>query len=162
MGVFCLGNVFFLVKLLILGEPLTAVAKVLFIVGPVLIILFSKPKKNIVKGLGLGFLDLLANVMNTFSDIMSYIRLFALGLVTVAIADAFNLIAINIGFNQFVTGLISTFILLLGHSLNIVLCCLSVLVHGTRLNILEFSGHLNIEWKGFKYSPFKKIKTAET
>jgi V/A-type H+-transporting ATPase subunit I len=46
-------------------------------------------------------------------------------------------------------------ILLAGHTLNIVLALLAVFVHAIRLNILEYSGQLGMEWSGFKYEPFK-------
>ncbi len=47
-------------------------------------------------------------------------------------------------------------ILLIGHGLNIVMGLLSVVVHGVRLNLLEFSGQLGMEWAGIAYHPFKK------
>jgi vacuolar-type H+-ATPase subunit I/STV1 len=45
-----------------------------------------------------------------------------------------------------------------GHSLNLVLAVLSVLVHGVRLNILEFSSHVGLAWSGFAFKPFKEIE----
>jgi len=47
-------------------------------------------------------------------------------------------------------------ILVCGHLLNIVLGPMSVLVHGVRLNVLEFCGHLGVTWNGFAYKPFTK------
>ena len=47
-------------------------------------------------------------------------------------------------------------VLFFGHGLNIVLGCMSLIVHGVRLNMLEFSGHLNMEWSGITYKPFKR------
>lgn len=47
-------------------------------------------------------------------------------------------------------------LLVFGHGLNVVLNVLSVLVHGVRLNTLEFSGHLGLTWSGFMYKPFGK------
>jgi V/A-type H+-transporting ATPase subunit I len=49
----------------------------------------------------------------------------------------------------------AVFILLFGHGLNLVMAMLSVVVHGVRLNMLEFSGHLGMEWSGFRYEPFR-------
>ena len=48
-------------------------------------------------------------------------------------------------------------IMLVGHGLNIVMGLLSVVVHGVRLNLLEFSGQLGMEWTGTAYAPFKKL-----
>ena len=52
-------------------------------------------------------------------------------------------------------------IVLIGHVINIVMCILSVVVHGVRLNVLEFSGQVGLEWTGIAYNPFRlndKIK----
>ena len=51
---------------------------------------------------------------------------------------------------------LAVLILLIGHGLNIVMGLLSVVVHGVRLNLLEFSGQLGMEWAGIAYDPFKK------
>ncbi|MBI5145415.1 MAG: V-type ATP synthase subunit I, partial [Candidatus Omnitrophica bacterium] len=68
---------------------------------------------------------------------------------------AFNKMALSIGFNNIFTGLATALILILGHSLNILLGPMSVLVHGVRLNVLEFCNHLDIKWSGFGYRPLK-------
>lgn len=47
-------------------------------------------------------------------------------------------------------------VILIGHALNLVLCLMGVLVHGVRLNTLEFAGHLGLGWSGFDFKPFKK------
>ena len=49
-------------------------------------------------------------------------------------------------------------ILFAGHALNIVMGAMSIVVHGVRLNMLEFAGHLGMEWTGIPYTPFKKYK----
>ena len=48
-------------------------------------------------------------------------------------------------------------VILFGHALNLVMGLLSVVVHGVRLNLLEFSGQLNMEWSGYEYEPFKEL-----
>jgi len=50
-------------------------------------------------------------------------------------------------------------LLVFGHGLNMILNVLSVIVHGVRLNTLEFSSHLGMSWSGFAYEPF--CETAE-
>lgn len=89
-----------------------------------------------------------------FGDLMSYLRLFALGIASVKVAEAFNDMAGMIGYGNLASILGALLVLLLGHSLNIVLCALSVLVHGVRLNALEFSLHMEQEWTGAAYRPF--------
>ena len=153
-----LWGAFFLAKTLILGESFPQFAKWFFIVGPILVVLFTDLNLNrhILKGIGSGLGNLLLNFVNSFTDVVSYIRLFAVGLATVAIADAFNKMAMGIGFNSILTGLATALILLLGHTLNIILGPLAVLVHGVRLNVLEFCNHVDIRWSGFSYKPLRE------
>ena len=47
-------------------------------------------------------------------------------------------------------------VVIIGHALNLVMCFLSVVVHGVRLNVLEFSGQVGLEWTGVPYEPYKK------
>ena len=96
--------------------------------------------------------------INSFVDILSYIRLFAVGLSGVYIASSFNDMASAIwNANPWLipVGLI---ILFLGHLLNIARAALSILVHGIRLNTLEFSGHIGLTWSGKPYKPLKQTE----
>jgi len=97
-------------------------------------------------------ITMILGVVNMFGDIMSYIRLWAVGLAGAAISSTINTMAGPMlgGFVVF-AGVI---LLLFGHGLNSVMNVLSVLVHGVRLNTLEFSNHLGLTWSGFKYEPF--------
>jgi V/A-type H+-transporting ATPase subunit I len=103
---------------------------------------------------------LIANIIlatiNTFADTISYIRLFAVGLATLAVAQSFNDIALQIGFGNIFAGLGAALILFVGHALNIALAAMAVIVHGVRLNMLEFSGHVGNTWSGYQYTPFRK------
>jgi V/A-type H+-transporting ATPase subunit I len=151
-----LWSAFFIANLLILAEPLPHYLAGLITTGISLVILFSSPRRNIFRGLSAGLGTLLLNLMNNFTDIVSYIRLFAVGLASIAIADAFNTMAAAVGFKGVLTGLLSSLILIIGHSLNIILGPMSVLVHGVRLNVLEFCTHLDVKWKGFLYRPLQE------
>jgi V/A-type H+-transporting ATPase subunit I len=88
---------------------------------------------------------------------VSYVRLFAVGLATVAVATNFNGMAAKVGFG-FPSGLISAFILFFGHTLNIIMGAMAVIVHGVRLNMLEFSGQLGMQWTGVPYKPFQETE----
>jgi len=123
--------------------------------GFLLNFLFCCYKINIVQSIksGLGNLVMaILGVISIFSDIMSYIRLWAVGLAGASIAATINIMAGPMlgGFIIF-AGII---LLVFGHGLNMVLNVLSVLVHGVRLNTLEFSGHVGISWSGKAYRPF--------
>ncbi len=150
LGMYHVANMF------ILGKALPSFAPFVFIGGAVLIIFFSQPKKNILKGVGAGLGELLMKIVNMFTDIVSYIRLFAVGLATVAVADVANQMALEVGFGSFGAGCVTSLILVFGHLLNIILGAMAILVHGIRLNVLEFSSHLNMEWAGIEYNPFRK------
>ena len=149
---------YFVVLQLVIGEPanLMYVAAVVGL-GFLLVVVFGsqgpgiKFGKGLVNGLG-GFFTTFLNTISEFSNIMSYIRLFAVGMASVAIAQSFNSMAGGMlsGFAM-VGGIL---VLVIGHSLNIVMGLLSVVVHGVRLNLLEFSGQLGMEWTGIAYEPF--------
>ncbi len=102
-----------------------------------------------------GLVTLALDLINNFVDIISYVRLYAVGAASLAIAVAFNEMAGEIGFKG-LGSIGAAFILFLGHGLNIILCAMGILVHGIRLNTLEFSGHAGVEWGGIHYNPFKK------
>ncbi|MCX6556398.1 MAG: V-type ATP synthase subunit I [Candidatus Aminicenantes bacterium] len=122
------------------------------------IIVFSRQEGRFFHGVAMGIANLLTTFLSSisaFADIISYIRLFAVGLAGIEISKSFNGIAASLGGT--IPGIITGgIILLLGHSLNLAMGSLSVVVHGIRLNMLEFSGHLGMEWSGKPYKPFKE------
>ena len=135
-------------------------------VGLALVICFGQQESGIsffvgilrgIKGLFTTFLD----TVGLFGDIMSYIRLFAVGIASFSIASSFNsmgggIIGAGHGTLGILLFLAGTLVLFAGHLINFVLGCLSVIVHAVRLNMLEFSNHIGLEWSGHKYRPFKK------
>ncbi|MCF7943936.1 MAG: ATPase [Spirochaetia bacterium] len=152
-------GLYFLVLTLVLEFTLPFWTIYAIIAGITLIVIFGEQKagqpflKGFIKGLG-GLFTTFLDSISTFSNIISYIRLFAVGMASVAIASSFNDMA-----NSMMGGFtipLAIMILLIGHGLNIVMGLLSVFVHGVRLNMLEFSGQLGMEWTGFKYAPFKE------
>lgn len=151
-----LWGAYFVAKTLILGAAFSEVAKWLLMTGAGLIILCTNPSRNLFKTVGSGIGGLLLNIVNSFTDVVSYIRLFAVGAATVAVADAFNQMASGIGHGNIFAGFLTAFVLLFGHTLNILLGAMAILVHGVRLNMLEFSSHMNMEWSGVEYTPFKQ------
>jgi V/A-type H+-transporting ATPase subunit I len=124
-------------------------------VGVALVVLFTNPQRNVLRGIGEGLMTIALSFMNNITDVISYIRLFAVGLAGLAIAETTNMLA-----GQFGTGIVAVVagivILIFGHTLNIILGPMSVLVHGVRLNVLEFSGHANVTWSGVAFEPLKE------
>ncbi len=155
---------YFLVLMLVINASINVgiVGSVVGI-GFALVVLFGAqgPGISFFKGLAGGAANLFTTFLNSisaFSNIISYIRLFAVGMASLAIAQSFNNMA---------SGLLQGFalpagilVLVVGHGLNLVMALLSVVVHGVRLNLLEFSGQLGMEWTGFTYDPFRE--TVET
>jgi V/A-type H+-transporting ATPase subunit I len=105
----------------------------------------------------IGIITLFLDVISNFVDIISYIRLYAVGAASLAVAQAFNEMALGVGFEGFAS-LGAALILFAGHGLNIILGAMGVMVHGIRLNTLEFSGHAGVEWAGIHFNPFRKNK----
>ena len=136
-------------------KPVFALVGVAFL----LVVIFGgmAPDKTFGEGLKSGLGDAFTVFLNTiscFGNVMSYIRLFAVGMAGVAISQSFNGIAAGMKGPLVIVGAI---VVLIGHALNLVMCFLSVVVHGVRLNVLEFSGQAGLEWTGIPYEPFKKL-----
>jgi len=102
-------------------------------------------------------ISMILGIANVFSDIMSYIRLWAVGLAGAAIASTVNAMAGPM-LGHLILFVFGVALIVFGHGLNLVLNALSVLVHGVRLNTLEFSGHVGLTWAGFPYKPFSENK----
>ena len=156
---FVLYGMYFFAQFFVMGAALNPMAITLVLVGFVLLILFSyQGGKNIFKAvlLGLVWSPLTAlNCVSLFADLVSYIRLFAVGLAGWAVASSFNTMAAGIANNGIVGTICAALIIIIAQSFNIVLCALSVIVHGVRLNMLEFGNKIGMEWSGHSYAPFK-------
>jgi len=152
-------GLYLIVNQMVLGMDAPGIMLWLFIGGAALIALFSNPGKNFFKGVlnSLGSLPL--SVISGFSDIISYIRLYAVGLSTVLMASSFNDMAIGDGITTVAAYIGAVLVLILGHGLNMILAGMAVIVHGVRLNMLEYAGHANVEFSGTEYTPFSLNKT---
>lgn len=158
-GYICiLWTAFFLANTLVLGEPFPSWGIGLVVTGILLVILFTNPQRHVLRGIGEGLGTMALSFMNNITDVISYVRLFAVGLATLAIAETANALASDV--SGFGTGIMAVaagiVVLIIGHGLNLVLGLMSVLVHGVRLNVLEFSGHANVAWSGVAFKPFEE------
>jgi V/A-type H+/Na+-transporting ATPase subunit I len=98
----------------------------------------------------------LTGITKLFGDILSYMRLFALGLASASLAVTFNQLAMQVYYSVSGVGLLfSILILVLGHSLNLVLCLMSGVVHGLRLNFIEFY-NWSVSDEGYPFKAFTK------
>ena len=144
--------------LVIGGIPVGTVALVLVIAGFVMSFVFSNYEGNVIKSILeslKNIVSVLLGVVNVFSDIVSYIRLWAVGLAGAAISATVNELASPL-LGNFLFMIIAIVLLVFGHGLNMILNVLSVIVHGIRLNTLEFSSHLDMSWSGHKFKPFEE------
>ena len=140
------------------GIPVGTVAIALIGIGFVLSFVFSNYEGSIVKSILsslTNIVSVLLGVVNVFSDIVSYIRLWAVGLAGAAISATVNELAGPL-LGNFMFMILAIILLVFGHGLNMILNILSVIVHGIRLNTLEFSSHLDMSWSGHKFKPFKE------
>ncbi|MBQ3084816.1 MAG: ATPase [Clostridia bacterium] len=140
------------------GIPLGITAIALVGVGFVMSFVFSNYEGSVVKSILTSLVNIvsvLLGVVNVFSDIVSYIRLWAVGLAGAAISATVNELAGPL-FGNFMFMILAIVLLVFGHGLNMILNILSVIVHGIRLNTLEFSSHLDMSWSGHKFKPFEE------
>jgi len=138
------------VQYFVLNEPL-GVFVYFLAVGAVLAILFEAPSWNPLKMLGLGLANFPLSMLSAFSDVISYVRLMAVGLASGVMAASFNDLALSTG-----SWALAVPILIFGHGLNIGLAMIAIFAHGVRLNMLEFSNNLGMQWTGRDYQPFAK------
>jgi V/A-type H+-transporting ATPase subunit I len=157
--VLVIWGLYFTVVMMVIGEPAPPVMIWLLSAGSLLIALFSNTGSGFFKGLLSSLGGLPFSLINGFSDIISYIRLYAVGMAGVLMAVSFNDMAIGDGIKTIFAGIGAVIILILGHGLNITLSAMAVIVHGVRLNMLEYSGHAGVEYSGHEYNPFKIKKT---
>ena len=145
-------------SLVVGGVSIGTAAIALIAVGFILSFVFSNYEGSIVKSILsslTNIVSVLLGVVNVFSDIVSYIRLWAVGLAGAAISATVNELAGPL-FGNFLFIILAIVLLVFGHGLNMILNVLSVIVHGIRLNTLEFSSHLDMSWSGHKFKPFEE------
>jgi V/A-type H+-transporting ATPase subunit I len=147
-------SMFFIARSAVLGRGAPGFLLLMLLGGVLLVAAFMKTPAE----LKTGWIDhamLPLTLVGNFVDILSYIRLFAVGYASIAVLAAFNGMAADIGFHSPLTAVAASLLLLFANALNIVLVGLGVLVHAVRLNTLEFSTHKGLAWQGHTlYTPF--------
>ena len=130
-------------------------------VGAVLIYLLNDLKRNVLLNVGAGLWDTYNMASGLLGDVLSYIRLFALGLAGGMLGQTFNSLALMVVDGR--EGVAAVFgwigfglIIVFGHTLNIAMSCLSAFVHPLRLTFVEYFKNAGYDGKGVEYKPFKK------
>ena len=134
-------------------------------VALVLMLLLNKPSFNIFANFGVGLWDTYNNVTGLLSDLLSYIRLFAIGLSGGVLALVFNSLAMGLtgldaGIEQFTVGTLfqivgASAILLVGHGINLFMSAISSFVHPMRLTFVEFFKNAGFEMGTRAFEPLK-------
>ena len=142
----------------VLNSGLTKVAIIVIgIVSALGIFVFNTPGRNPLVNIGAGLWDTYNMVTGIMGDVLSYIRLYALGLAGGMLGAAFNDLGLMVRGDGGVGGWIFfVLILLLGHVINLLMSCLGAFVHPLRLNFVEYFKNAGYEGKGKKYNPLKK------
>lgn len=146
---------FFLARTMVLGEPFPPLMVPITVAGVGAIVLFMTPLAAL-RHEWFNHVMLPLNLVSNFVDVVSYLRLFAVGTAGVAVAGAFNDMAARIGAGGGGSLVLAALVAIFGHTLNLALCAMGVLVHGVRLNTLEFSAHLGLQWSGVPYRPLRR------
>ena len=120
----------------------------------VFILLLNKPGVNIFARIGSGIWDSYGMVTGFFGDLLSYIRLFALGISSAILGFVFNDISLQFLDIPYVGWIFFLLLLIIGHTINIFMATLGGFIHPMRLTFVEFYKNAGFEGGGKKYNPF--------
>lgn len=129
------------------------------VMGVIAVLLFSSERPWRTRNLGQHGLRLvdgllsLTNISRAFGDVLSYLRLFALGLASAQLASTFNDLTYKASCCFGVGSLLAVIVVAFGHGLNFALAIMSGVVHGLRLNCIEFFGW-GLPEEGYPFEPF--------
>ena len=123
----------------------------------ILIYFFNSPGKNPGVNLGLGLWDTYNMATGLLGDVLSYVRLFALGLSGGILASVFNSLAVGMSPDNAIAGpIVAILIFFVGHTINIFMNVLGAIVHPVRLTFVEFYKNSEFSGGGKKYIPFRE------
>lgn len=121
-----------------------------------MIFLYNSPGKNVFLNIGLGLWDSYNMATGLMGDVLSYVRLFALGLSGGILAGVFNSLAVGMSPDNIIFGpIFMVLIFVIGHSINIFMNVLGAMVHPMRLTFVEFFKNSGYEGGGKAYKPFR-------
>ena len=130
--------------------------KVVLCISGAMIFLFNTPGKNIFMNIGLGLWNSYNMVTGLLGDVLSYVRLFALGLSGGILAGVFNSLAVGMSPDNVIAGpIVMVLIFVIGHAINMFMNVLGAMVHPMRLTFVEFFKNSGYEGGGKEYKPFK-------
>jgi len=126
--------------------------------GALMVFVLNNLKRNPLINIGAGIWDAYNMATGLLGDLLSYIRLFALGISSSVMGFVFNDLAINMsGDIPVISTIIMLIIMIFGHGINIFMGGLGAFVHPMRLTFVEFYKNAGFEGGGKKYKPFKTV-----
>lgn len=129
---------------------------VFLVIGALMAYLYNSPGKNIFINIGLGLWDSYNMATGLLGDVLSYVRLFALGLSGGILASVFNSLAVGMSPDNVIAGpIVMVLIFVIGHAINMFMNVLGAMVHPMRLTFVEFFKNSGYEGGGKEYKPFK-------
>ena len=141
---------------LISAEAIKWAVIVIGAVSALAIYIFNTPGRNPLINVGAGLWDTYNMATGILGDVLSYIRLFALGLAGGMLGAAFNDLGTMVLGDGGINWVFFILILLIGHVLNLLMSCLGAFVHPLRLNFVEYFKNSGYEGKGKAYKPLRK------
>ena len=141
---------------LISAEAIKWAVIVIGVVSALAIYIFNTPGRNPLINVGAGLWDTYNMATGILGDVLSYIRLFALGLAGGMLGAAFNDLGTMVLGDGGIGWVFFILILLIGHVLNLLMSCLGAFVHPLRLNFVEYFKNSGYEGKGKTYKPLTK------
>jgi V/A-type H+-transporting ATPase subunit I len=137
-------------------QIVTILTTVFLSIGFLMSFIFSNPSRSLLVNFGLGFWDAYGMATGILGDLLSYIRLFALSICGGILGYVFNSLAFSLAPDIPVVGIIVTsIILIIGHTINLLMGMLGAFVHPMRLTFVEFYKNAGFAGGGKKYMPFK-------
>jgi V/A-type H+-transporting ATPase subunit I len=138
-------------------QPNQSILYAIISLGVFFILFFSDPGVNVFSRIGKGVWDIYSTVTGIFGDLLSYIRLFALGLSSGILGFVINDIGLQIlGSSKILGPVFFVVFLILGHTLIILISSLGSFVHPMRLTFVEFYKNAGFKGGGGEYKPFSK------
>ena len=146
---------------LYVAEVAVPITKMLLWPGLAMIVFFGAPEKGWFYSAGIGLADLY-NITGILGDLLSYIRLFALGVSSAILGLVVNSIALSARDVPYVGFLLFALVLIVGHTANLLLSSLSAFVHPMRLTFVEFYKNSGFEGGGVPFAPLSRENSKQS
>ena len=159
VGFICVGGLNFLK---VISTDVSTIA--FYVVGGIAavgIFLLNDLKRNPLINIGAGLWDTYGMASGLLGDVLSYVRIYALGLAGGMLGGVFNTLAMMTKGDSWWGWIPCILILVFGHTLNIAMSCLGAFVHPLRLNFVEYFKNSNYEGTGTAYAPLHIAKAGE-